>query len=282
MNVEMTLCQVASCDRPSDGWFVCRTCGEAFGTLLAEMPWMLEQLDLVVSRQTRYTTQSSGKAAETPLMFNAKASDVRGRILTELDTAVRLVADANEWEPDHVDGATAAYWLDHRISALRLHAIGGEIINSIKSWYSMGMVLIDRPVPRQYLGDCINEQDDETCPGRIYGHGRPEARCDTCGMVYQADELRDRLLAALHDRNCTASEIARLSTYLGLPLDRERVRKVINQWHKRGQIVSKNPRAIEEAKAALARGETVPQPDPEFRFGDALGLLQRHVERVTA
>ena len=59
---------------------------------------------------------------------------------------------------------------------------------------------------------------------------------------------------------CTAAEIAHLSTYLGLDISREQVRKRINQWHRRNQITRKGGVLNE----------------PTFRFGDALALLAKH------
>lgn len=238
---ELTICQTSACDRPSDGWIVCKTCGVSFEQVLAEMPWMLEELDTVITQQTRYTTESSGKAAETPMMFNVKASDMRGRLVTELDTASRLIADANGWDATYTDAVGASRWLLRSLSAIRLHPVGGEIVDSISALSAGCLWVIDRPAAKQFLGDCsmiFKVADlDEKCPGRIYGKsGKDLASCDTCGTEWEAAALRDHLLRQLDDRLCTAAEIAHLSTYLGLIDGREKVRKRINQWALRGQI----------------------------------------------
>jgi hypothetical protein len=76
----------------------------------------------------------------------------------------------------------------------------------------------------------------------------------------EARLLRDKLLAELDDRLCTAAEIARLSTYLGLQADRAKVRNRINVWAKRGRIVS----------------ETELTTEPAYRFGIVWRLLVAH------
>lgn len=239
-NDRMTYCAVPGCNRPSDGWFVCANCGiVASNALLDFADWLLDDLQLVITRQTRYT-QGGGrsKSATTPLMFNDRASDHAGGVAMFLDTAARMISEDNQWEADYSDAAGAARWLEHRMSAIRLHVDGGETVDGILAWHVAIKQTIDRPVPRQFLGDCKAVDEGQVCPGRIYGReGKPEARCDTCGATHQADELRGGLLSELEGRLVSASEAARLATYLGIPLDREQVRKRINQWAKRGRIM---------------------------------------------
>lgn len=241
----MTICGVLGCNRPSDGWFVCADCGIlASNALLDFADWLLDDLGLVVTRQTRYTQGSGGrsKSATTPLVFDDRASDHAGGVATFLDTTARMIAEDNQWDREYVDAAGAARWLEHRMSAIRLHVDGGEAVDQIVAWHFLVQRTVDRPVPRQYLGDCKAKEMVEgveiLCAGRIYGReGKPEARCDTCGTEHMADELRAGLLTELEERLVSASEAARLATYLGIPLDREQVRKRINQWAKRGRVM---------------------------------------------
>jgi len=261
-----TICEVHSCDRPSDGWFVCPTCATTFTQTLAETPWMLDELDTVIAQQTRYVDQSSGKSAETPMMFDVKASETRGSLVNEIETAARMIAEANQWAPKYKTPAGCAIWLERSISAIRLHPAGGDMVSGISAWFAASMWLIDRPAQRQFLGDCAVDPDGQACGGRIYGKaGKPEARCDTCGGIYRADQVRERLLKDLDDRLCTPSEIAHLSTYLGLSANREQVRKRINQWASRGRIA-----------ANAQRDENGDELDPDvkrYKFGKVYEML---------
>lgn len=253
---KFTICDAPGCNRPSDGWFVCANCGiEASNALLDLADWMLDDLQLVVTRQTRYTLGAgkSRAASTTPLMFNDRASDVAGGVAMFLDTTARMIGEDNGWPLDYTDGPSAARWLEHRMSAIRLHVDGGQTVEQIRAWHFQIGRVIDRPVPRQFLGDCGSTAiADVACPGSVYGReGKPVARCDTCGAEYEAEKLRTKLLGELDGRLVSAAEAARLSTYLGLPLDREQVRKRINQWAKRGRIMRHE-----------SDGETL------FRFGE--------------
>lgn len=260
---EVTICEVASCDRPSDGWIVCATCGRRLAEVLSDMGWMLEELDNVITGQVRYVSQPSAKSAETPMPFDPKASDTRAYLTAEISTSVRLIEDANGWESGATTDRAAAAWLAHRVSAVRLHVAGGEIVDGIMCWWAAAQLVIDRPLQRQFLGDCAVDPDGQACGGRIYGRaGKPEARCDTCGGVYQAEALRALLLKELDDRMCTAAETARLSTYLGLTQTRDQVRKRINQWASRGQVEK------HEVKGEVA-----------FRFGELYPRLLLEEEK---
>ncbi len=234
-----TICQAAACIRPSDGWILCRDCGQNLTDVLGDMGWMLDELDLVLTGQIRYVTQSTGKSSETAMPFDVKASETRAYLVGEIATAVRMLEEANGWDSQASSEKAAAIWLREKVSAIRLHPAGGDIIDGIMRWWAAGQFVIDRPTQRQYLGDCERDPEGVDCGGRIYGRqGKPEAGCDTCGGIYQADELRSDLLDKLGNQLLSAAEIARMSTYLGLVSDRQAVRKRINQWASRNRIVT--------------------------------------------
>ena len=56
MSTDETICTTRGCHRPSDGWFVCATCGKELEKLLAETVWLLDDLDIAITRQARFTT----------------------------------------------------------------------------------------------------------------------------------------------------------------------------------------------------------------------------------
>lgn len=236
---DVTICQAAACMRPSDDWILCRDCGRVLTEVLTDMGWMLDELDLVLTGQVRYVSQSSGKSSETPMPFDVKASETRAYLMAELATAVRLLEEANGWDARATTERAAALWLREKVSAIRLHPAGADIIDGILRWWAAAQWVIDRPSQRQYLGDCDVDPEGITCGGRIYGRaGKPEAKCDTCGGFYEAEALRKNLLDQLEGRMLTAAEIAHMSTYLGLVSDRQAVRKRINQWASRNRITS--------------------------------------------
>lgn len=261
-----TICSVAICDRPADGGFVCRACIATLRQTLAETPWLLDELNLVISRQTQYANpyQPRAASAEQPLPINLKSSDVLLDLAGKLATWVKLFLEENPgWRaprgsaempaPPHA----LAQWLQNRLEAIRMHAAGGDLVEEISACTAAARYVIDRPASRQFLGLCAEQNGGEDdCTGSVYGKaGRPMARCDGCGAEWVAEDLRAYLLDSLEDRICTAGEIAELSTYLGLDIGREQVRKRVNLWASRGRLEK--------------RGNG-------FRFGDAMVLLARH------
>jgi len=234
---------------------------------------MLDELDTVLTQQTKYVDSSAGKSSETPMMFNVKASETREILVNEIQNAARLIADANGWVLTYRTPQDCATWLAYGISAIRLHPLGGQMFDEINASFAAAMWVIDRPAQRQFLGDCAVDPDGAACGGRIYGRaGKPEARCDTCGGIYEADAVRAVLLNVLDDKLCSAAEIARLSTYLGLVSDRDQIRKRINQWSKRGQITKHVKDAKDDDEACDIDGEgrrTVTR----FKFGEVYPRL---------
>lgn len=263
------ICTSAMCDRPAGDAFLCKICmGRIEHEILAEIPWLIDELNLVVTQQTRYTSQPRGRSAETPMVFHVRASDTLGQLVTALDTTARVIADANGWATPWHDGAGASRWLMKSLTALSLHPASGEMVDGISSWFAASLWVIDRPAARQYLGDChdYDKPDSaEPCPGKVYGKaGKPDARCDTCGTTWDAQELRDHLLGRLESSILTAAEIVRLSTYLGLDIDREQVRKRINQWGSRG-VLAVHPLASDSGAEVAG-----------YRVSEVLALLSRH------
>jgi hypothetical protein len=281
------LCTVTKCDRPvHDGWYVCEPCGADLAERLSDIAWILEQIDLVMSQQTRYG-QTAGKVAaasdEQPIPYNVKASEQRAYLVNAISSAARLVIDENpKWRADPfwraIDdssktaprASSCASWLAHRIAGLRLHPLGGVSRDEIMRHWAACEWLIDRPPERRYLGICATDWEDQPCGGRIYQHnGKPEARCDTCGGLREAEALREVLMAEARDRHVTAAEASLLSTYLGLSIGRTAVRKLVNNWIHR--------------KVIETRAHDDQDGESRVLFGDVMDRLARfETERESA
>lgn len=262
--------QTCRCGRPTrDEAYFCDDCAKALSVALGEIPWVAEQLDLTITRQTRMGSGNGGRrATETPVPFHPTASEAMTNLRAVLVSWVKFCDEEgvrnqspHRGLPDD-DLTSISRWLLWRVDGLSLHDIGPDAVDEITSAVAHGHRLIDRPADRQYLGHC--RACDE---GRLYGtRGSMWARCEVCADTTNADELKTSLLRDLDDRLCTASEIARLSTYLGLKADRETVRKRINKWVSRGRIT---------AEASFS-------DEPTFRFGDIYERLTAEEYGVSA
>lgn len=236
---------------------------------------------------------------ETGLVLHEAASEIAG-LLTEwlrhlilLCRQYRLdhVAPA-EWQPRSTRLVPAmAEWLSWRVDSFAWHPEAAEAADQISRLIEQARWVVDRPATRQQLGPC----PVEGCDGQVSAvQGAAWAMCyrDRSHSV-EAQPLRDRLLDELGDRLCTAAEIARLSTYLGLRADRDRVRESVNLWAHRERISASSfitPTAIDatgvEAPVPPLEGPVCRRCDhlscpdviesrgaPLYRFGNVYALL---------
>lgn len=258
------------CGRPTrDDAYVCEDCGDSLARALGDVPWLVEQLEISVTGQKgvdyRRVGGSKGgkKATERPSPVSWGPSEARAHLRSLLVSWCRFCAEegvrhqslSSELPAD--DLIAMSRWLLNRVDGLMLHDIGSDAVDEITSAVAHCHRLVDRPAERQYLGSC--DIDPGHCmTGRLYSRaGSRWARCDNCDGTVDGDKIRTRLLAELEDRLCTASEIARLSTYLGLKADRDAVRKRINQWHAR-KVIVEHPSITNEVT---------------FRFGEVYAKL---------
>ncbi len=254
--------QQCRCGRPTrDRAYVCDECSDLLARSLGDVAWLDEQLEVTVTRSAGidYRTLGGAKATERPSPVHWAASEARGHLKALLVSWVLFCEAESVKSSDPNDGlpadnlAALSRWMLWRVDGLALHDIGPEAVDEISNAVQTCHRLIDKHPERQYLGNCAACET-----GRLYARpGSKYATCATCDTSVDADVVRTRLITDLDDRLCTAAEIARLSTYLGLKADREQVRKRINQWHKRGLI---------QSTAAFS-------DDAAFRFGSVYELL---------
>ena len=230
------------CGKPArDSAYFCDDCAHSLSVALGEIPWLDEELDITVTRQkgVDYRTKGGTRASERPSPVVWSASEARGHLRGVLVSWVRFCADEQVRNSSPHQGVpedslpAISRWLLWRVDGLSLLDIGPEAVDEITSAVAHCHRLIDRPSERQYLGQC-QECDEE---GRLYCRpGGAMARCNVCGSVVNAEEVRTRMLTELDDRLCTAGEIAHLSTYLGLKASRDQVRKHVEYLARKGRI----------------------------------------------
>ncbi|WP_294567586.1 hypothetical protein [uncultured Arthrobacter sp.] len=253
------------CGRPTrDEAYCCDNCGDALSRALGDVTWLDAELETSITRQQgidyRRVGGGKGGKATVPSPANMGASDARTHLKALLVTwalfcneeGIRNSSPHAGLPADTLPALSA--WLLWRVDGLTLHDIGPEAVDEITSAVAHCHRHIDRPADRQFLGDCREQE----CDGRVYARpGGDVARCEACGTTTPAEQIRARLLEELDDRLCTAAEIARLSTYLGLKAGRESVRKHVEYLSRAGRI---------EKHSAISDTAV-------YRFGEVYGLL---------
>lgn len=265
-----------SCGKPiRNNRTVCDDCADTYARILGDATWLDEQLEITLTGSKGSRPSSGSRSTDKKLPYNAKALDVRHYLKAALVRAARACMDLNlrgsdpnaDWPEDTI--AAISRWLLWRVDALALTDWMPELTVELIKVELDALRLIDRPIDAKFLGLCDEEFSGQICDGAVYAKGsNPIGKCRDCNTAYDAQRCRDRLETKLDDRLCTAAEIARLSTYLGLRAGRDRVRKTLNQWAKR------EPSLVRQHDA---EGATM------FRYGDVRGRLSAaYEERDTA
>lgn len=254
-----------------DGAWLCDACEKRFTDTLADLAQLDDEIVTTMTRQTAAVITGGARSATTPLPWHEKAATARRTLHGLLATWVRFC------DEEHVRGPAAdfpadtipamAAWLTERVHGLTLLDIGPEAMDEITDAAAECHRLVFwKRKNRLYLGPCrtpieTEDAEPEVCPGEVYAdEGEPVGFCDLCGqgatVVVRRAELEKELDAYL----ATAAEIARLATYLGLDVKRDRVRKQVLYWHRHKRIVQ--------------RGEDA-DGSPMFRYGEVRGMLYR-------
>lgn len=273
-----------SCGKPTrDGAYVCETCLDEMTRDLrdliptsADNPGLWGELRSALAGERgidyRALGGASGGSDATGLVIDELAVG-RGRRAQKLlrSTVRACMAVGVEhkaptgWTPQSVDSVPAmAEWLLWRVTGMAWHPEFAALPKDLGRAVDAIRTTVMPPPHRQWLGSCSLP----LCRGSMFAR-RDEtfATCNVCGSWVEAKALRDWLVSEIEDQLCTASEIADL--YDPDPSVRDRVRKRVNQWARRGRLL--DPRVMPwHADAVLC-----PRPNPAlvFRFGDAFDLL---------
>lgn len=272
------------CGKPTrDEAWICDPCVETFTNTLADLGALDIEVQTTMTRMRGLPTEgNSSKSAETPLPWHDKAANARRVLNGLLSTWVRFC------EEEDVRGPAAGFpsdtipskaaWLASRVPGLALLDIGPECVDEITDAAAECHRLVFwKRRNRVYLGPCgVVEADEygedcEPCPGDVYAdEGEPVGFCEVCGQGVTVVVRQGDLNQRLDDRLCTAAEIARLSTFLGLDQPRETVRKRVLYWHRHKRIAQRGTDT-----------ETTP-PAPTFRYGEVKVMLYAEFGRNTA
>ena len=277
------------CGRPAPNASLCDRCKKTLDMAIVNIAAYHADLDTLRSRQVRYGNRGPArKGGETPAGMDLRfakagaASEIDHDTRNMITSWARHVMDAHpeipgptchlaclhvscsrirrSRHPDDTVSSCCAYllrWSDW----LRVDEAGPEILDELLDLESRLRRLVDRPPERVYLGTCKAIVRGEECGGSVYAiGGERSGRCDRpdCRAEYDADMRRTGMEEELDSRLCTAAAVASLSAYLGLKASRDRVRKRVNHWHRRGRITP-------DAHS--------PAGEPMFRYGAVRGLL---------
>lgn len=259
-----------ACGKPTDA-YVCQTCAGALSRALGDCTWLEGELETTITRQRGAATGGGARGTNDSLPWHERASQARRTLHALLVTWVRFcgeesVRHAPAWQAR--DNLTSlSRWLLNCVHGLTLHELGGDAVAEITDAVAeCERIVFWKRKSRTYLGPCgqtVVDEDGEvltlSCPGEVYAdEGAQVGYCDECAQGVTVAIRKSDLDKRLDDRLCTAAEIARLATYLGLDVPRDRVRQQVNTWHKRKLVLP----ASKDADGS-----------PLFRYGEVKVML---------
>lgn len=254
-------CAVDGCDHNAHERRICHTCAGQLTRDIAELPALLDDLAITLSRQARIGSRNGkARAAERPLPYDLRASEAGDVLRSTLVGWVRELYDGVElWPTDSLHAM--ALWLHVREPRLLNHPAAEEAVDEIGAATQLARCVTDRPLAKVYAGPC----DADGCDGELYA--KPfdaDVACPECGITHAVDERREAMLAELDEMLFPLTQIAKLANYFG-GVDSRRASKLLGIWEARRRIT---PHSVDREGRGL------------YPFGETLALLLAAPRRV--
>lgn len=254
---------------------VCRTCTGTLRGLLTDLPGLMGDLVVTLTRQARYGPRVGARTTTNPLPFAYGASEARWVAHTTLVGWTFWVADIRAHRRPETWGEIAGYLRDHGgLDWAAQHPDGPQLVEELTAALRNARRAIDRPADRAFIGTCgaLIEIDvvvdghrtllPASCPEELYAPvDRDEIDCPRCGTTWNVRARQDAMLTDLRDVLLPAVDVARAVDGLGVDITPERIR----QWKRRGVLAP----AVDECGRARAdvHGR------PLYRVGDVLDVV---------
>ena len=189
----MSDCQ--RCSRPVLDAAVCSTCGRDLERALAVVGFLEPELELTLSKQTRFGAGSEGRGGDRSLPVNLLALEASGHLRAILVGWCRLYAEEAHDDLDTLDDTLVAMsrYLLTRVEWLRHHDAALDVVDEVTSAVRRCRVVIDAPANRTtfVVGPCP-ETDNAglPCAGMVRAFiptsdGEPaRMTCRTCQSTY--------------------------------------------------------------------------------------------------
>jgi len=185
---------------------VCHAHTEQLETDLREVESMVEALWASAARLDVGTGSVGSSGHSAPMEpTNSRAYDA-GRTLNVILTGWTGILGTRQ--PHAVKAATV---LLAQIREVRAQAWAPDLAQELRDALADCRSAMDRTAPKVFAGICPTEEDGEECGTPVYTPtGKTDARCGTCGTVWDATEWRERAVTAAGYATGTAAEISRI------------------------------------------------------------------------
>lgn len=234
-----TACDI--CTQPAPDATICSSCVAQLVTELRRLPWLLGQLHITLTRQSRTGERNGGRSAERPLPYDHTASVD----LETLHATLRVWCDeiATRRGIPVPSGVTAALgrWLLLWPSEIAGHPDAAQLHDELMGALRAAERTIDRRPDLKFVGPCdgngasvLAEKYPQGCGEDLYAPvnaHRVICRVTDCYGVYDVEPRRAWLLEQAADQLRTARQ---LSDELGWIAGVHVSSKLIGMWATRG------------------------------------------------
>lgn len=280
------ICEGLTCDKPSGDGIICRACLRMLEKVLAEVPWLLHELDVAEAKESKFA--ANGDKVTTigghlPMPIDVSAVDARVNLHDKLALwASDLSRSRKVGAIGALSSTSASAWLMRHLEAVRVFEAAGDLLEELCSARATAVYVIDRPAERRYLGECGfswlpegHMVPTDPCTEPLWGrNGDTEAHCKVCGAEWLMEPRLERIQAQamenMPDRIMTATQAAETLVAYGVADDvtavvlTDRIRKWADrsQLHKRIDLPTPGQRSR-----------------PGYRLGDIITLVTAAAER---
>lgn len=235
----MSTCRCGTTTR--DNHYVCDNCLGDLARMLGEVPWVVEQLEITLTkaRGVDYTALGGAPSSTKPLPVDPRALDASAALRSALVTWVRFCDEESIRHQSPKSGLPVddllamSRWLLWRVDGLALNDLGGDAVSELTRAIGRCVMVIDRPAERKYAGPC-------ECGRDLYA--KPAAKttkCQSCEREYDVEALVQWMRDGVMDRLVTAFEGSTLLGRFDLPT----AQGTIDKWHERKRVIDhgRNP-----------------------------------------
>ena len=188
------------------GMHLCTRCTEGLETNLRDVESTVDALWASAARMDVGAGSVGASGHSTaPDPTNGRAYDT-GRTLNVILTGwARALGDH---QPHAVKAATT---LLARIREVREADWAAFLHQELRDALTDCRRSMDRTAPRIFAGICPTVDDEQECGTPVYTpEGKTEARCGTCGSVWDVADWRERAMKAAGPATATAAELSRI------------------------------------------------------------------------
>lgn len=196
---------------------LCHACTTTLERALGDVPSIVADLDVTVSRMSRIGTSGKGGLASEKTPIHLGAVQVADDLANTLTTWARDVSPDERWPigDRHPANFSAAILLG-MIDLIRRHPAVNELFDEITDAIKQARRVVDRPADRVYLGVCHYIEAEVECFEEVYAApGADETRCRTCGITHEVAERRAWLLKRAEDMLFTVAQAAQMMGEVG-------------------------------------------------------------------